>query len=405
MDKDEKISKSIIVKLICLLISTCLWFYVSNVENPTRTSKIKNVPVQLINLSSLQDAGLAISENQDFTVDLSLEGSSKNVINAKVEDFKVEADMSAYALKEGENLIPIKIVDYPENVSIKNNGVLAVKVKLEKMIQKDIDLVSKVDISYKDNIYEKDKKISPSKVTISGPQSAVDRVTQAVIEGEEKNVDRNMEASYDIQFIDQKGNKVSNIDSNYNKAQLEIEVSSGKSVPVTVKTQSNIKEGYILESALPSSESVVIIGNTDNLNNISEIETEPIDLSEITGDTEISAKLKLPNNITLFNGEDKIKVEIKVVAAKNPTSVMSVKVNCNNLKDEFAIKNENIVTSVTFSGNTEDLKSLTAKDIEASVDLSQISEEGTYNFKPSVTTKKNIEVSAVSEVSITINKK
>lgn len=405
MDKDEKISKSIVVKLICVLISTCLWFYVSNVENPTRTSKIKNVPVQLTNLLSLQDAGLAISENQDFTVDLSLEGSSKNVINAKVDDFKVEADMSAYALKEGDNLIPIKIVDYPENVSIKNNGVLAVKVKLEKMVQKDIDVVSKVKISYKDNIYEKDKKITPAKVTISGPQSAVDKVTDAVIEGEEKNVDRNMEASYDIKFIDEKGNKVSNINSNYNKAQLTIEVSNGKTVPINVKTQPNLKEGYILESAEASSDSIVITGNAENLSKVSYIETEPIDLSEITEDTEVTAKLKLPNNITLLDGKDEIKVKVKIKSAEQPTSVIGVNVKCSNLKNGLAIENQNIISNVTFSGSNEDIKALTANDINASVDLSQIEEEGTYNLKPSVTTNKNVAVSAVTEVTITIKKK
>lgn len=37
---------TLIVKLICLLLSFGLWLYISNVENPVRTYEIKNIPVE-----------------------------------------------------------------------------------------------------------------------------------------------------------------------------------------------------------------------------------------------------------------------------------------------------------------------------------------------------------------------
>lgn len=93
---------TLIVKLICLLLSFGLWLYISNVENPVRTYEIKNIPVELINEDYLTGSKFAIVNKEQYTVDLKLEGPSSEVIKVKKEDFKVVADMSAYALKSGE---------------------------------------------------------------------------------------------------------------------------------------------------------------------------------------------------------------------------------------------------------------------------------------------------------------
>jgi YbbR domain-containing protein len=98
MDKSE--NGTLIVKIICLLLSFGLWLYISNVENPLRTYELKNIPVELINQDSLTNSKFAIINKQQFTVDLKLEGSSSEVVNAKKEDFKIVADMSTYALKK-----------------------------------------------------------------------------------------------------------------------------------------------------------------------------------------------------------------------------------------------------------------------------------------------------------------
>ena len=88
MDKGE--SRTLIVKLICVLLSLGLWLYISIVENPLRTYELKNIPVELINEDALTNSKFAFVNKQQFTVDLKLEGPSSEVANVKKEDFKIE---------------------------------------------------------------------------------------------------------------------------------------------------------------------------------------------------------------------------------------------------------------------------------------------------------------------------
>ena len=136
MDKIKNKNETLIPKIISLLLSFGLWIYISNVENPVRTYEVKNIPVELVNLDSLTNSNFAVLENQNFTVDLKLEGPSTDVVKVRPEDFKIVADMSTYALKIGENTIPVQIISYPENITIKNNGFLGIKVNLEELVKK-----------------------------------------------------------------------------------------------------------------------------------------------------------------------------------------------------------------------------------------------------------------------------
>lgn len=82
MGKGNK-NKSLVAKLICLLLSFGLWLYISNVENPVRTYELKGVPVELINKESISKSNLAIVGEESFTVDLTLEGATSEITKAK----------------------------------------------------------------------------------------------------------------------------------------------------------------------------------------------------------------------------------------------------------------------------------------------------------------------------------
>ncbi|ETJ34616.1 YbbR family protein, partial [human gut metagenome] len=56
MDKIKNKNKTLIPKLISLLLSLGLWIYISNVENPMRTYEVRNIPVELVNLDSLKNS-------------------------------------------------------------------------------------------------------------------------------------------------------------------------------------------------------------------------------------------------------------------------------------------------------------------------------------------------------------
>ncbi|CUU45305.1 CdaR family protein [Clostridium beijerinckii] len=405
MDKSE--NGTLIVKIICLLLSVVLWLYISNVENPLRTYELKGIPVELTNEDSLVDSKFAIVNKQPFTVDLKLEGPSSEILKVKKEDFKIVADMSAYALKVGENTIPVQIMSYPENITIKNNGMLGIKVNLEELTQKELTISSKVKVTYKENIYEKEQSINPKTVTITGGKSSVDKVTEAILTGEEKDVDKNKQGDYNIQFIDSFGNAVSNIESNIKTAKLSITVTNGKTVPVNLKTTGNVPQGFVLDGYELSKNNVTVLGDSQILNKLESIDTEAVDMSSLQPDSEVDVKLNLPEGISIGDGDGSIKAKFKLKKEENTTKNIECNVQYKNLSDVFLVTNQSLVSNVKLSGTQEALDKISSQNISVILDLANVKEEGTFDYTPQATlvNANNVTVSDVGNVSVTIKKK
>ena len=405
MDKSE--NRTLIVKIICVLLALCLWLYVSTIENPLRTYELKNIPVELTNEDSLTDSDFAIVNKQQFTVDLKLEGPSNEVVKVKKEDFKIIVDMSTYALKSGENTIPVQIINYPENIDIKNNGFLGIKVNLEELVQKEFTVKSKVKVNYKENVYEKEQTISPNKVKVTGGKSSVEKISNVILTGEEKDIDGNKESEYDIQFEDAAGNEVNNIKSDSKTAKLSIAVTNGKVIPINLKTTGSIPQGFILEGYELSKNNINILGDSQNLEKIEAIDTEVVDMSSLEADNEMDVKLNLPEGISVQNGENIIKVKFKTIKEESTTKNLICKVQYENLNEAFSLDSSNSTVNVTLTGTQTALDKISSQNINVTVDLSNIKEEGTFDYTPkaTLTDGSNVTISAVGSINIVVKKK
>lgn len=405
MDKVE--GRTLIVKLICVLLSLGLWLYISIVENPLRTYELKNIRVELINQDALTNSKFAIVNKQQFTVDLKLEGSSSEVANVKKEDFKIVADMSAYALKSGENTIPVQIISYPENINIKNNGFLGIKVNLEEMVQKEFTIKSKVKTSFKENIYEKEQSISPSKVTVTGGKSSIDKINEAVLTGEEKDIDKNTKKEYSIKFLDSLGNEINDVESQEKTAELTVSVTNGKLVPINLKTTGQVSPGFRLDGYELSKNNVNILGESQTLDKIKAIDTAVVDMSSLQQEHEFDVKLNIPEGISVQNGENTIKVKIKVSKEENVTKNLSCNVQYTNLSESFLLDSSKPTVNVVVSGTQADIDKIANSNIKVVLDLSNVKEEGTFEDTPQATlvNGNNVTISSVEAVSVVIKKK
>lgn len=411
MDKIKNKNKTLIPKIICLLLSFGLWIYISNVENPTRNIEVKNIPVELVNLDSLANSNFAVSENQKYTVDLNIEGPSTEVIKVKPEDFKIVADMSTYALKIGDNTVPVQIISYPENIIIKNNGFLGIKVKLEELVSRDIIIESKVKLKYNDNIYEMSKKITPTSVTVKGAKSSVEKINSAIIDGEESGISTDFEKSYDIKFVDSKGEEVKNITSNLDKAKLSVDVSTGKSVPISLKTTGTPKAGMELMGYELSSNYINVAGSSNILADIKTIDTETVDISELDDTSELDVKLILPEGVMVTSGQEYVKVKVMLKAEEktneNSNKNLSIPISYNNLKEDFILESSSEKVSITVSGTQSDLDQINESSLSAVVDLSSVADEGTYSYNPEVSfnSPTNAVITNTEKVEIVVKKK
>ncbi|MBD7913272.1 MULTISPECIES: CdaR family protein [Clostridium] len=372
---DNGNEKSLIIKLICILLSFVLWLYISNVENPTRTSDIKDVPVEIVNTEVLDSSNLCISPDQSFVVDVKLEGPANDIYSVKKNDFNIKADLSSYALKKGENNIPVQIESYPQGLTIKNIGVLAVKVNIENKVEKEVSVYSAVKTTFKNGITKSSVDVKPNKVKVSGPESAVNKVAKVALKGEKLDIEENINEKFNLVAVDAQGNEVKGVNVSENEGILAIEVGNQKDVTIKPTYTGKLSSNLTLESTVLSKEKVTIIGNYDEISNIDSIETEPIDLASINNNEDIKIKLKLPSGIMLASGQNYVVATIKVKDNTVTKSIDGVQVNLIN-KKEGTLKYEVPNISVEVSGTQEALNSITAANISATASVGDITEAG-----------------------------
>lgn len=407
--------KNLLVKFVCLLIAFGLWIYVSNVENPIKQYTITNVPVQVINSSILKEDNLAIAPDQNFTTSLTIQGVSTNIYSINKSQFTLVANLSNTTLKAGDNVIPVDVIDSPNNVNIKNNGVLKINIKLENIIEKTMKVQSELDVDTENNSYVKNISFSTPSITISGPEDSVNDVSKLVVRGNlEAKEGVETVANFPVKAVDSNGNIVSDVTLSTSEVTTTITTEKGKSVPIKVQTTGQLRDGLTLSSITANPNTIKILGEQSELDNVSEIMSKPIDLSSVAHDETIITGLVLPENISLLPNENEIEVAIKVVGSDTKSSGQNFN---NNMNDErifnlpinvvgslngYTTKlSENTIT-VVLSGAQDQLNSIEANDLSCSVNISQLTNAG-GEVTPSLTINNISGISIKSQTPQKIN--
>lgn len=380
--------KNLMVKLVCLLLSFGLWIYISNIENPIKQYTITNIPVQIVNLDVLKEDNLTLAPDQNFTISLTIQGTSTNIYSINKSQFTVVANLSNYTLKSGDNSIPVEITNSPNNVNIKNNGVLRINIKLENITEKTMPVKSELNVTTSNSTYVKNISFSTNQITVSGPEETVNKVSKLVVRGNVTANNSTTTASFPVVAVDSSGNVVNDVVLSTNNVQTTITVEKGKLVPIKVQTTGELRAGLTLENIIANPNTIKILGSESVLDSTDEILSEPINLNSITGNETIITNLIVPRNITLLPNENEINVDVKVSGADENNSENVINGNTEttktfeipitiegNLSGYTANLSSNTVT-VVLKGTKKELDNLQASNLSCKVDISKLTKEG-----------------------------
>lgn len=399
-----KNKQNIIVQLVCLLLSIGLWIYVTNIENPIKSYELSRVPVEIKNADSLKDAGLVLSPNQDFYVNLKIEGNSQDLFSIDKSDFTISIDLNEFVLKKGENKIAVTIEEAPSTVKIKNSTGLTITVNTEAYETKEVPVKSKIDVISKSSYYVATPVFSPENIIVSGPESLVNRVTKVIAEGEESNAVKTIVKNYMIIPVDENDNEVTGVELSQKWVEATIEINEGKTVPIKIKTTGKLSSGLNLKSITSNITEVGIAGPQSILNSITEIGTEVINLSEIKDTTNIEVALDMPEGIVIHNSENSVVVNIAV--EKSITKDFSIDYSIIGEQSGITVSLDINKVTITVSGFEEVLASLTEANFVAELDISEYTEPGEFTKSPTVNLVgvDNVTIDNVSEVKLTVSK-
>jgi YbbR domain-containing protein len=379
---EKKNNRQILIRICCIIASFCLWLYISNIENPISTYAIRNVPVKLINVDALDQSKLTVLPNQKFSVSINVRGTSLELMKIKASDFKIVADMSQYAVKEGENRIPVQIVHYPSNVNIENSSNMWTDVEIDKLYEKNVPIKVKVEGKTRAGYYYLEPTLSQADATISGASKYASMISNVVANVNVENLNKDLETEPKLQAVDKNGKIIDNISIKPQKITVTVPIKKSKSVGINVVTEGKPPSGIDIKTITSVDEGVDIIGDYDKVKDISTINTKPIDLGTVSKSNTISVKLDLPEGISTLTGKDSVDVKIDVDEVIQKT--VAANVNIINLPQGFTSSQDNNSANVNLSGDSTIINTISAADVKAVVDASGF-KEGVNSGKISLT--------------------
>lgn len=320
------------VKIVCLLLAFILWLFVAS--NQSLLGKFPNkIPVKINNLSDQYQAFLDQDEVQ-------ITGIAESSVwkTLTTDSFIASVNLSGY--QEGTFEVPVSVVSSVADVQITKVEPNKVFVTIEKIVSKNISLGTKVEGDPADGMTLGQIELNPSEVKISGPKSYVDSISEVNalinLNGEGSSFERLVK----VQAVAENDKALSGL--TYNPVEVNAQVSilkggNNKTVGIKVKTKNSPPDGYYISKISCNPQTIDITGQRSILAGVNYLETEELDLNNITDVIRSNLSLILPSGVSLQKGNDaKVQVEITVSRGDLSRSI-NPRINFSNLSDGLKV--------------------------------------------------------------------
>ena len=362
------------IKIISLLSAMVLWTYVMAIVDPEETKLFENIPVTITNINELNEKNLIIYPEKDLTTDIYVTGKLSNIKKVSKDDISVYGQINSPM--EGKNQIYLK-VSTSQRISydFKNSVMI---VTLEKLVNEDKNINISISGNGKNDIDSITLEDNINKIMVSGPRTLVDKVKNIV---GTVNVDNNLSdfsQSIKLEPVDSKGKVVEGVKLEKNSISANVTLLTEKVVPIKLNLSNNIESDINYEI---SQDTVTIKGKKDIVDSIEYIESQPIDLSQLSSEIDKDVYLQIPNGIAV----DTKFIIIKKVSEENTISEyiytpedIDIRNNINNI-DRSTIKiPDKINVSIEYL-QSEGL--INKDDIKLYIDLNELSSDNTCKIK------------------------
>ena len=367
-------SKNLALKIISVIFAIILWLVAIREQNPEISRSYDNIPVEIVNEAKFRAKGLSLVFDISDKVTISVKGRARDLERVDVEQVKCSLDLSVIN-EPGEHKLFADIQGLPTGVSIRRKPEILVRV--DRLVSKNLPLVPDINVEQASGFLVYPYKIKPAEtVRVSGPEILIDRLHQARVELELKDVTSTVENSLPITLIDEDGQVVEsryiNVEPQY--AIVTIPVYPVKVLPVKPNIAGAPAENYEVVGVEVYPLQVTVSGEKSILDSMQSIGTEILDINEASTDVKRTLKLQLLDGITIAQPSPK-EVDVLVrIKEKNIEKTLKI----NNI--EMINKPQNVEavletdgSEIVIRGPVSVINSIDEEAVRLYVDVSNIS--------------------------------
>ncbi len=292
--------------VIALLIAIGLWTYVMVEVNPEKDSLIKDVPISFLNEEALEENSLTLLSVSDMTVDVTIKGRVSDLKGVKKDDIKIHADLEGY--KVGEHTVRLQIGRI-DNVEIECKQKISIMIDELVMEEKSVWVSMVGDMNDDQEPYV--VQASPQKIAVRGAKTLVDSVVCVNAPLDVEKVGNELKAfTVPLYPVDAAGETVDKVSLDVSSASVSAVNLNKKTVRLNVPVLG--QEIQNMERVVTVPKTITIKGMDADLDSVSFISAEAVDVTEIYEDTSIPIVPILPDGVELAANSQELHVQVSV---------------------------------------------------------------------------------------------
>ena len=373
---------------ISLLLAIIVWIIAESQQDPAVERRFpNNITTEIIGLAD----GLVMTNTIPEVANLHLR-APESVWNAIVNDrIDAKATIDVTGLTTGKHELPLKITVDAKPIYITAYSPQTVEINLEEYQTREFDVrvteVGEIPTAFKGEV----PVVNPKTVSVSGPVSKLDEIDFLRVVLNHSNATETIVRDLSVGAINKSGNAIGTGVNGLSFDPEQVNVSQGISlrggyrvVVVKVVTEGTVPNGYQV-SKIGVSPTVVTIYSSDRtlLESLpSYVETDPILLSEYTGNASINIGLDLPQGVSLV-GDQSVKVDVQISAIMSTMTYSDIPVYVIGLADGQSALLSPEMVDIYLSGPQPILNTVRAEELYAIIDLTNTA-AGHYQLTPEV---------------------
>ncbi|TLS34924.1 CdaR family protein [Pseudalkalibacillus caeni] len=378
---DKLLKSNWFVKIISFLLALMLYTIVAMPDNTasenknifepeTETERITNMKLDVY-----YDEKEIVYSNLPDSVDVVVKGSRDRVMLSKLSNKEVYVDLRN--LTPGKHLVKVKHKNFPDEVDVAiEPGSVPVLIEKKATVEHSVD----IELMNKNKIPEgytaEEPIITPNSVSVTGAKSQLDKI--AFVRGyvDISDAKDTVKQRIPLNVYDENMHELKDLTIEPSVVDVKVPISSPyKKVPIKLDENGKLPDGVSISSIEIEPAEVTVFGPNDVLNDIQYIDGIPLELDKIKENTTLELKVPVPEGAKKVDPES---IKIKVTVDKEQeVTFTDIPVKVTGLSDglmaEF-LDPKSGELDITLKGASTVLDKLKKPDIEAYVDVSELSE-------------------------------
>lgn len=370
------LEKNYMLFIFALVISLVVWVYMSfNSPNTDTTFTIADVPIQIELSEASRKDGLQVFTAGDPKATVTVSGNRTVLGLVNENDLNVTAS-AASINATGEYTLPVTANKRSNrgNFQITASSPASVAVTVDYLKESEFQIQEGITFIVEDGYYG--STVLPySSVTISGPQTQVQKIKKVVAKADiSEPLSKSREVEAELELWDENGKQVSKklLTMSFETIKATVSVMPEREVSI-VPQFVNKPDGLTITDDMISitPKSLLLAGPAETLNKLTSVKLDPIDFSKLKNDkiTFDELSINIPENCKSINNYTtaKVTLDLSSFVRKDLTVDQFV---VEGLDDNYVSEVTSKSINVTVFGSKADIEKLQASDITAVIDTS-----------------------------------